>query len=940
MSAFSDFVDDVLPSAVAAVGAFLVPGGGLALAGKVFATNLVLGGVQRALAKDPESAGLGRAADRTVTSREPVAPRRIVYGKVRLGGTYVYMHTTDDESKLHLVIPLCEGPVEGIDEIYFNDEIAVEADGTIKSKYSSVLTVSKVLGSTSQAADSTATNLTPDTGNGAWTSDHRGRGVAYIYLALDFNRDKWPQGVPRISAVVRGRNTIWDPRDGTTKYTDNSALCLADYLLDDRFGLNLSQSDIDSTDLQAAANTCDESVSLKDGGTESRYTTNGVVVSSEKPKNIIADLANAMAGWATNIGGVWYIRAGEYRSPVMTLNEDNLRSGIEFTSRASKRERFNSVRGTFVAPENDWQPADFPPWQSSSEITEDGETIWKDIELPYTTSPSMATRLARIEVERMRREQMFSARFDLSALQLVAGDTFQFTYDRFGFSQKVFEVVDLQPVGEDGAFAVDVQAREFDSNVYDWSSTDEGDVTQAPETDLPDPFTVNAPTGLTLASGTGQLFVKKDGTVVSRIKATWNQSSGAFVDRYQVQYKQSADSDWTNAGDVDDDNRIAYAWDVEDDVSYDVRVRAVNQLGVRSSYTTVTGHTVIGKTEPPPDPDTFDVVVEATGRRQFSFTLANEPADLAGFEIRFTSGSSTDWDAMDRLTPQGRLVASPWDTNEVPSGLHSFGIKAVDTSGNKSTNALFIEQDLPNPQLAGVLVQRKEKGLGWPGTITAGFVDTNDTLQSRGDTWDDLGTETWDSYGTDSWYVAFADTTDLVYETPEIDLGVDSNFTPRVTLSVDGTATIEMKTGTEADGSVTGSYTALNDVEGARYVQIRVTVSGTGTAINSMTTLIDGAIETTGREDVNTATESAAWFERIAAGHFRVAANDDTGALIRASITAIQGITSRHWWSLESKNATVTGNSNPAAEFKVYDSTDTLADVTIDVRLEGPKKAS
>lgn len=37
-----------------------------------------------------------------------------------------------------------------------------------------------------------------------WSSEHRGRGVAYIVLRLRFNGDRFPSGLPRVEAVVRG----------------------------------------------------------------------------------------------------------------------------------------------------------------------------------------------------------------------------------------------------------------------------------------------------------------------------------------------------------------------------------------------------------------------------------------------------------------------------------------------------------------------------------------------------------------------------------------------------------------------------------------------------------------------------------------------------------------------------------------------------------------
>ncbi len=62
-----------------------------------------------------------------------------------------------------------------------------------------------------------------------WTADHQQRGIAYLYCQLEFDRDAFPQGLPNISATVRGKK-VFDPRDSSTAFSNNPALCIRDYL--------------------------------------------------------------------------------------------------------------------------------------------------------------------------------------------------------------------------------------------------------------------------------------------------------------------------------------------------------------------------------------------------------------------------------------------------------------------------------------------------------------------------------------------------------------------------------------------------------------------------------------------------------------------------------------------------------------------------------------
>ena len=61
----------------------------------------------------------------------------------------------------------------------------------------------------------------------------------------------------------------------------------------------------------------------------------------------------------------------------------------------------------------------------------------------------------------------------------------------------------------------------------------------APDTDLPDPFSVSAPTNLTQ---TEELYVTTNGSgVKNRATLAWTASEDSFVQKYEVQYQLSED---------------------------------------------------------------------------------------------------------------------------------------------------------------------------------------------------------------------------------------------------------------------------------------------------------------------------------------------------------------------------------------------------------------
>lgn len=94
-----------------------------------FFTGLVLSGLGRALAPRESSS---QASGTTLNVRSPVAPRRIVYGQRRVGGTIVYLQNLDaagHDTMLHLVLALTGHECEAIGDIWFNDQPVGTLDG-------------------------------------------------------------------------------------------------------------------------------------------------------------------------------------------------------------------------------------------------------------------------------------------------------------------------------------------------------------------------------------------------------------------------------------------------------------------------------------------------------------------------------------------------------------------------------------------------------------------------------------------------------------------------------------------------------------------------------------------------------------------------------------------------------------------------------------------
>jgi len=615
-----------------------------------------------------------------VNAVAPASDHAIIYGQQRVGGVIFYRSVTDDQKYLHTLIALAGHECEEIGTVYA-DNVALTLDGNgfvtndafqIKDDagnvVNSALRINKHLGSSSQSAD--ADLVSEDS---AWTVNHTARGVAYIYIRAEFDTSVFPQGLPIFSAIVKGKK-VFDPRSSATAWSANAALCLRDYLISD-YGLGVSEAtEINNTIFSAAANVCDENVTLSAGGTEKRYTVNGSFVTALPPDDVITDLVASMAGTIFYSQGQWGVKAGEFTSSVLALTEDDLRSNLQVNTRNSRRDNFNAVSGMFAGAETDYQPSDFPPITSSVfETVDGGERVIQDIPLPFTNTSSMAQRIAKIALYKNREQLTLSGTFGLRALQLQIGDIISLTNTRLGFSSKTFEVADWRfGISQDKALEVTMTLREISSAVYDWSAEETA-------------FDLNA---TTLPSATQVptvgLGVDFDLRVVNQaavgvliIDVTANEP---FAVEFEAQYKRTSDTNYISVG--KQRNGLFEVTGLGDD-QYDVRARAFNSFGAAGPFTTTAGQQLTAFASPPDNVTNFTGNVTGSALNLSWTPVSN--ADLSHYKVRFsseTSGASYQ-NAVDIVDK----IARPANTAVVPAKTGTYFIKAVDKIGGVSAAA-------------------------------------------------------------------------------------------------------------------------------------------------------------------------------------------------------------------------------------------------------------
>jgi len=459
--------------------------------------------------------------------------------------------------------------------------------------------------------------------NTSWTSSDLCLGRTMAYVRMGYDSSYFPSGVPNISFVIQGKNDIYDPRTGLKGYTNNAALCIADYLAlppaKGGFGLGIG-TDIPTSQLVAAANICDESMALAAGGSQPQYMLDSFFQLNKGRGSILQELLTSCAGRLSYQGGTYEVFPGGWTAPVLALTESDIYGEMEFSHRHSIRDTCNAVKGVFTGAENNWAQADVPPYMQDAAhgyasdrwlIEDSGERIFKDANFPATSTSAGAQRLAKIDMLRVRYQVRGTIRCSMRAYQLVALDTFTLTHRRYGWQGKLFEVLSSRLVlgkSDQPTLLVELDIAEADPAIYDWSS-----IEQLTPQGWREPSNVNLSivspvemldvySGMAMTSPINPLhprpttvMIGADGIQRSTLWCSWVSPNDPHVmsgGHIEVQWQVAGAASWSSAGKFDPSTTECWLGSVVDGQTYSVQVRAVNVAGAVSDWVGVLSTTI------------------------------------------------------------------------------------------------------------------------------------------------------------------------------------------------------------------------------------------------------------------------------------------------------------------------------------------------------------
>ena len=566
------------------------------------ATAVIAGGSAYSAAQKAKKAEKA-AKGSTLNKNSNIEPIPVLYGKRRIGGTRVYLSSRnvsggDKNEFLYIALVLCEGEVQSIENIEI-DGNPITGMNTPGDRFYNLLTIEKYYGTDSQTASTILKESSP-----AWTNDHRLQGVAYIAIRLKYYYKSF-SGVPEITAYVEGRK-LYDPRTGLTAYSTNPALCIRDYLTNVRYGKGLGSGFIDDATFQSAANDCDAATFFYAGAPYGKiFESNALIDTDQEIFANLQTLLQGCRGFLPYSQGKYGLVIDKSASSVFAFDTDTIVGGIQIKGE-SKADKFNRVICKFINPAANWQEdtAIYPAAGSAEEtafLAEDGGTLLQgEFSLDTITSYYAALDFARIFLRRSRNAMRVSFNCTSEALQLSVADVVTVTHPTPGFAAKPFQVEEIT-LNYDGTCGVSLL--EYDSTIYTYDLASEQ--TAYPDTVLPDPFTVAAPTDLTVTETT---YVSSDGSVIPEIEISWTPSEDSFVIEYELQYRltpeEGVEADYFSI--ITRESQVASAGAIIGS-AYEIQVRAINSIGSISDFVTTT-YTPTGDVTAPAKPAGLAVI--------------------------------------------------------------------------------------------------------------------------------------------------------------------------------------------------------------------------------------------------------------------------------------------------------------------------------------------
>lgn len=451
---------------------------------------------------------------RLTASVDPRAFRKTVFGSTAMATDVRYEEWSGaDQEYCDWIVCLASHAIDGVDEIWLNNDLAWTLAGGVQGKFAGYLEVPNII------LEGTPGNAFTFA-SGTWNGSHRLTGCAYLRMRFKVTgngkKGESPfSGGPTARMTIVGRGAkLYDPRrdssvggigpmraddQSTWRYTtddgvvigENLPLQILRVLLGWRItnpvtgakklatGVGLPAKRIDLPSFMQSAAIAEEPVNRSSGGTEPRYYGAGVISEGEDPKSTLDALCVPCCGRFLDTSGRLSLVIAHNDLAEMATDEglltDDVVGPFTWDPDPAMEQTPNIGRGRYVdpSPNSLYQLIDYPEVRFPSP---DGIDRIMPVDLGMCESASQAQRVVKQILQRKQYQRTFSAPFDERAWLWPVGKVVPFTFAPLGFVRRPFRVAE-QEVGQGGV--CNMVLREENAAIYAWDADDRAPVQAA-----------------------------------------------------------------------------------------------------------------------------------------------------------------------------------------------------------------------------------------------------------------------------------------------------------------------------------------------------------------------------------------------------------------------------------------------------------------------------
>ncbi len=620
-------------------------------------------------------------AQRTVSGQGEPVP--IIYGEADTGPLITAVTQYGDD--LLLMLTWCIGPAEEIVEVKMNDEDVPAS-----------VNLTHYLGSTTQTADPTLVAAFSDYTDTV-VHDADGTLIPVCYSVVRVPPEASP-GFPRFTARIKGKK-VYDPREvshdindsSTWEYSENPALCKADF---DRDPVNGLGRLVDDAALEIAADFCDQTL-----GGEPRRTINlKLEVMSDRGQisRLLGEYASVFTSWAD---GELVYTVDTTATPGAAITADDIIEGSFTAARRGMADRPTVVRVEYT--DKLVSPSRSAYATATGAGVAEGTVPRRESVIRMLGLDNYAEAY-RYAVERLNALTLTDVHISFSVfdegLELLEGDVRPITYP-IGLTARTFRIAEVSLL-EAGRWGI--VAHEYNASVYSDVVVSDPPM---PDTDLPDPYNVPQPAGLTV---TEEVFQKLDGTYSSRMRGSWTAVTYPYDFAYRFKVTSSTCgliSDFTTQ------STEAVTPPVEESCTYDFEISVVSGFGVEGTAAT---DSLLAQGKGLTPGDVPQLTSARVGYDSVKLTwLPAADIDIWRYEIRQGSGTWDSATLVERVDGLNTIITG-LDSNDTA---YTWQIKAIDSVGQYSTNAVTSNLTMSVPGNVSSLTGLELGGevrLNWP----------------------------------------------------------------------------------------------------------------------------------------------------------------------------------------------------------------------------------